>query len=51
MLLALLSILLHGGAGIGDKSLLHGLPYPQAEELVRAGLLSLHRPCNWNRKF
>lgn len=45
MLLALLSVLLHGGAGVGDKSLLHGLSNPQTEELVRAALLSLHGPC------
>lgn len=45
VLLALLSVLLHGGAGVGDKSLLHGLSNPQTEELVRAGLLSLHGPC------
>lgn len=41
VLLALLGVLLHGGAGIGDKGLLHGLPHPQTQELVRARLLLL----------
>lgn len=50
VLLALLSVLLHGGTGVGNKSLLHGLSNPQAEELVGAGLLSLHGPCTQNRK-
>lgn len=51
VLLALLSILLHGGAGVGDKSLLHGLSNPQTEELVGAGLLPLHGTCTMGREM
>lgn len=50
MLLALLGVLLHGGAGIGDKGLLHGLPHPQTQELVRARLLSLRTASTWKSK-
>lgn len=51
VLLALLGILLHGCAGIGNKCLLHGLPHPQTQELVRAMLLPLCRLRTWQRKF
>lgn len=51
VLLALLGVLLHGGAGIGDKGLLHGLPHPQTQELVRARLLLLRTAAAWNTKI
>lgn len=51
VLLALLSVLLHGGAGVRDKSLLHWLSNPQTEELVGAGLLSLHGPCTTRQEM
>lgn len=51
MLLALLGILLHGGAGVGNKRLLHRLSHPQTEELVRAVLPPLSRCCAWKTDY
>lgn len=50
VLLALLGVLLHGGAGIGHKGLPHGLPHPQTQELVRARLLLLCTAAAWKSK-
>lgn len=36
-----LGILLHGGAGVGQKRLLHGLADSQAQKLMRPGQPSL----------
>jgi len=46
-----LGVLQHGGTGVGNKGLPHGSANPQAQELVRLGLvLAFGQRHNWDRK-